>query len=101
MTRRRLDLPLPLGPVSTKAPPAGSVKLSRRKTSRSPRRQARSRPLNSVAVKLMDAAAREAERVRLGIGAGAIVPVPLPQRKAAATGSPERNAASVGGTEAA
>src|SRR6266481_1306522 len=45
ISRSRLDLPLPFGPVSTSVPPAGTAKLSRAKTSRSPRRQASSVPL--------------------------------------------------------
>src|ERR1700751_4655517 len=40
-TRNRLVLPLPLAPVSSRAPPAGSRNESPAKTKRSPRRQAR------------------------------------------------------------
>ena len=40
-SRSRLDLPLPLGPVSTSAPPGASAKSRPAKISRSPRRQAR------------------------------------------------------------
>src|SRR5687768_9937713 len=41
--RRRLDLPLPLGPVRRSASPALSASETPLNTSRSPRRQARSR----------------------------------------------------------
>ena len=40
------DLPLPLGPVSSSTPPGASLKSSRSKTGRSPRRQASPRPSN-------------------------------------------------------
>src|SRR5580700_9175886 len=49
ISRSKLDLPLPFGPVSTKAPPAGTAKPSRANTSRSPRRQARSVPMKDEA----------------------------------------------------
>src|SRR5579862_403465 len=39
--RSKLDLPLPLAPVSKRAPPGGSTQLNPLKTSRSPRRQER------------------------------------------------------------
>src|SRR5262249_8120054 len=45
--RRRLVLPLPLLPVSTTAPPGGNRNDSPAKTSRSPRRQARSSAIKS------------------------------------------------------
>jgi hypothetical protein len=47
MRRSRLDLPVPLGPVKTSAPPAATAKLSSAKTQRSPRMQVRSRPSKS------------------------------------------------------
>src|SRR5438105_15613508 len=47
-SRSRLDLPLPLGPVNTSAPPAGRRQSSPANTSRSPRRQARFSPTSSA-----------------------------------------------------
>src|SRR3546814_11323065 len=44
MRRSRLDLPEPLGPVSTSAPLGGRTKSSPAKTSRPPRRHCRERP---------------------------------------------------------
>ena len=46
MRRSRLDLPLPLGPVRISASPSFRAKSSPANTSRSPRRQARPRPVN-------------------------------------------------------
>ena len=46
--RNRLDLPLPLLPVSTSAPPAANRQSSPANTSRPPRRQARPSPTSSL-----------------------------------------------------
>src|SRR5947207_4543224 len=46
--RSRLDLPLPFGPISTKASPAPMRQSTPAKTSRSPRRQARFSPISSI-----------------------------------------------------
>src|SRR3546814_4238982 len=48
MRRSRLDLPEPLGPVSTSAPLGGRTKSSPAKTSRPPRRHCRERPSKSA-----------------------------------------------------
>src|SRR5438477_8766701 len=48
MQRSRLDLPLPLGPRSSSAPPAATRKDNPANTRRSPRRHARSWPANRV-----------------------------------------------------
>ena len=48
--RKRLDLPLPLLPVSNSAPPAFREKSSPAKTSRPPRRQLSASPTRSLSV---------------------------------------------------
>src|ERR1700752_3502309 len=50
-TRKRLVLPLPFAPVSSRAPPAGRRNESPAKTRRSPRRQARPSATRSGSVK--------------------------------------------------
>src|SRR3546814_12914620 len=47
MRRSRLDLPEPLGPVRSSAPPGGRAKSRPAKTSRPPRRHCRDRPSKS------------------------------------------------------
>src|SRR5271163_168651 len=51
--RNRLVLPLPLAPVSKRAPPAGRRNESPAKTRRSPRRQARPSATSSGSVKAL------------------------------------------------
>ena len=50
--RGRTALPLPLGPVSTRRPPAAKAKLKPSNTRRSPRTQKRSRPSNRLMARL-------------------------------------------------
>ena len=63
--RNRLVLPLPLAPVSSRAPPAGKRNESPAKTRRSPRRQARSSATRSGRVR-STAHRREKKRLRWG-----------------------------------
>src|SRR5579871_3555360 len=48
MRRRRLDLPLPLGPRSRRTSPGSTAKSRPSNTSRAPRRQASARPANAA-----------------------------------------------------
>src|ERR1700730_13706218 len=88
ISRSKLDLPLPFAPVSTSAPPVGTAKPSRAKTSRSPRRQA-----SSVPVKDEGDAGWEGAGMPGRDDATGVVPLPAKKRTAPAGGGGGRGAA--------
>src|SRR6185312_10875007 len=84
ISRSRLDLPLPLGPVKASAPPGGTVKASPAKTSRSPRRQARPRPAKPRAGRLGDGEGGMPAGWERGAGDHAMPPRPRRAKKTTA-----------------